>query len=203
MPCPDGASCEIHGQWQVEPDAGGCWVATLLPPFGDRGGRSHRWTSGLGGAEGHTAEGGLVGGLQRGLGNPRPELAGLGCLGPKECLVARARAQAAREALTQPCPPSPPSIPPLHVSALATHSHKTVTTAMTTTFPGSLAPPLPGAVLASPAHLTHQHLTPRAPRAASSQRRGAHSGPRSSPTLQGGASPSSAWRWGGVGSWTP
>lgn len=80
-------------------------------------------------------------GSSRGLGNPRPELAGLGCLGPKECLVARARAQAAREALTQPCPPSPPSIPPLHVSALATHSHKTVTTAMTTTFPGSLLPP--------------------------------------------------------------
>lgn len=46
--CPshDIAPCEIHGQWQVEPDADGCQVGTVPPSLVGGGRRSHRQVSG-------------------------------------------------------------------------------------------------------------------------------------------------------------
>ena len=84
----DGAPCEIRGPWQVEPDVDGCQVGTGPPSLEGDGRRSHRWAS-----EDSTSEPGLGGRGQSCWapwaeeggsplpGTPRPEFAGLRCLG--------------------------------------------------------------------------------------------------------------------------
>lgn len=84
----DGAPCEIRGPWQVEPDVDGCQVGTGPPSLEGDSRRSHRWASedstselGLGGrGQSWWAPRAVEGGSPL-PGAPRPEFAGLGCLG--------------------------------------------------------------------------------------------------------------------------